>query len=535
MGTRPRSVLLAGVRPPLLRPPAKRVLDALCVPLPSEAAAPKRTRVASPTRTAPWLSSRLSGAAAQARLNKPAEARAKALDVFGRLLFELGHKAGLYAKLSAGQEAFDHTSPSLQAVFATRKTGTLLKRAASLTQYRRYQASLGFDFLSFREEDVFSYMRCLAMNKAPPTRAQAAREALNLTAAMFEIADKSFGSSARIRGVAVRELERKQVTKQRAPLTVPMVSTLEDLFFRTDEGVKRILIGNLLFILFARARVGDMAKSDFEPVLDDSGGDTEGLVEGRMVNHKTAKPGARQALPVVAPAVGLTSRSWASSWLATRAAFSFDASKSGSLLVAPGLEESWSDAPLLTAEVGDMLREFLITAGFERGVVRHIGAHSLKATLLSWAAKFGVPRDVRRVLGYHCAVGDRATLAYSRDEVAVPVRELQKVLSAIRSHEFDPDASRSGRFRNMVPPAASSTSSSSSSAPEVISEDHAETDDEQPADDFPENVVINKYTRLIHLKVKDAEALVCGKRLPTKVGYLTEWPDNPRLCDTCFP
>eukprot|EP00971_Amphidinium_carterae_P113467 2247969-Amphidinium_carterae.2 len=71
---------------------------------------------------------------------------------------------------------------------------------------------------------------------------------------------------------------------------------------------------------------------------------------------------------------------------------------------------------------------------------------NLKPTTLRWAAKFGVPLEVRKILGYHAIKGIKSVLHYSRDEQATPLRELIKVLKAVAAGTFQPDASRSGRF-----------------------------------------------------------------------------------------
>ena len=52
----------------------------------------------------------------------------------------------------------------------------------------------------------------------------------------------------------------------------------------------------------------------------------------------------------------------------------------------------------------------------------------LKVTILSWGAKFGIEKGVRRMLGGHLKMGDRSVATYSRDEMAEPLRRLQAML-----------------------------------------------------------------------------------------------------------
>ena len=71
-------------------------------------------------------------------------------------------------------------------------------------------------------------------------------------------------------------------------------------------------------------------------------------------------------------------------------------------------------------------------------------SHSLKATSLSWAAKAGLPMSVRRALGGHIKKDEVTPRAYSRDELAAPLRRLAAVYADIRCGVFVPDSTRSG-------------------------------------------------------------------------------------------
>eukprot|EP00971_Amphidinium_carterae_P068558 1357424-Amphidinium_carterae.1 len=70
-----------------------------------------------------------------------------------------------------------------------------------------------------------------------------------------------------------------------------------------------------------------------------------------------------------------------------------------------------------------------------------IKTHSLKATLLSWA---GVDIEQRKLLGYHVLQGQESALTYSRDAMAAPLCDLEKVLAKVRGGSFRPDLTRSG-------------------------------------------------------------------------------------------
>ena len=78
----------------------------------------------------------------------------------------------------------------------------------------------------------------------------------------------------------------------------------------------------------------------------------------------------------------------------------------GKLFPVPAVGGGWAQAALKTTELGVILEELLVAGGFNAEEVGMIGAHSLKATALSWLSKAGVPRDDRRTLGYHIKPGD---------------------------------------------------------------------------------------------------------------------------------
>ena len=105
------------------------------------------------------------------------------------------------------------------------------------------------------------------------------------------------------------------------------------------------------------------------------------------------------------------------------------------------------ERPMRHEELTLWLREVLTLAGFAMPSLLNVGMHTPKHTLLSWCSKFGVKKDVRRDLGGHVQAADHSVAAYSRDMLAMPLRKLEDVLEAVANGSFDPEATRSGRFR----------------------------------------------------------------------------------------
>ena len=70
-------------------------------------------------------------------------------------------------------------------------------------------------------------------------------------------------------------------------------------------------------------------------------------------------------------------------------------------------------------------------------------SHSLKATTLSWCAKFGIEPHSRLILGHH-STNSRSADIYARELLASPLREYENMLQHVRQGTFCPDNTRSG-------------------------------------------------------------------------------------------
>ena len=69
----------------------------------------------------------------------------------------------------------------------------------------------------------------------------------------------------------------------------------------------------------------------------------------------------------------------------------------------------------------------------------------MKATALSWCAKAGLSKDVRLVFGHHTS-GKKSAECYSRDLLAAPLRELESIITQVRTGALLPDSTRSGQI-----------------------------------------------------------------------------------------
>ena len=188
--------------------------------------------------------------------------------------------------------------------------------------------------------------------------------------------------------------------------------------------------------------------------------------------------------------------------------------------------------------------------------MKPLGTHSCKATALSWCAKYGIAREVRSLLGYHSqGKGSGNTdLVYGRDNQAEPLRQLQKVVRAIGAGSFDPDALRSGYFKDDVaaPAEAPEEPLSDSSTEASADEKNVDYEGEEGALDSLDgwepqaglaarlvgrDVFRHSISRIIHLvDSEEGTHFVCGRVISTSYSSCASIPKilHP-LCKQCFP
>lgn len=80
---------------------------------------------------------------------------------------------------------------------------------------------------------------------------------------------------------------------------------------------------------------------------------------------------------------------------------------------------------------------------------QQVSSHSLKATALSWTAKFGIHPADQAVLGRRASAACETSNVYSRDASIRAVGSMMEVIQAIAEGRFQPDASRS--FYKVLP------------------------------------------------------------------------------------
>ena len=372
-----------------------------------------------------------------------AEERDKVLAGWMVVIAEAGkHSRGREMIENSGEEVLDD-------VFAKKENGTLQVRLSAMLLYVRWARAQGLRPFPLDEEVCYNYVDQLRRDGAPATRASSFRSALAFCKGTIQLlgVDEVL-QSTRITGSAHRSFLTKRVLKQRDALTVHQVNILERVVCEDTFPVQdRIFAGHCLVCIYGRLRFGDSQGIQHEPVVEG------GYFEGGTSTHKTDSIAGRacRVLPVVAPELGVTGVAWAAMLLKLRNVSGLRAMPGRPFLPTPVPGGGWSAAKLSTSEASVWLCEILKKYSLHPGQLSNVGAHSLKATALSWMAKAMVAEKIRRLMGYHVKPKDKTVLIYSRDALAAGLQILTKLVSDIHQLKFRPDAPRNQRFVGMEP------------------------------------------------------------------------------------
>ena len=190
----------------------------------------------------------------------------------------------------------------LETTFHGKSSGTLQKRAGSMLMFLRWARPLAIEPFPLHEPVVYNYLEELRRLHAPPTRANAFREAIPVTADLLGLAwPYEILHSRRCTGSADLQLDAKPPTKQAPALTVAAVRTLEEAAVHMPTPAAKFKAGACLFLLHSRSRASDGSRISSEPWLDLRG--QQGFLEATaLARHtKTGQSKKRRclALPVV--------------------------------------------------------------------------------------------------------------------------------------------------------------------------------------------------------------------------------------------
>ena len=346
---------------------------------------------------------------------------------------------------------------TIEAVIGIRSRTTAITRANSLLKFLRWRAECSDnDGRPFEEQEAWQYLRELRETGAAPTKGSSFLSACAYAFHVFGFNGlESICNSKRLRGLADLMHAVKAPLKQALVLTVRQVLMLHELLDATEcNVVDRAVAAYLLIALYGRYRHSDL--QNIEDVFIDLGPEG-GYLELTTRTHKTSRTVSQKSrlLPVVLPAIGVQGREWIT---AAKMAFEsyglrLEGHIGGPLFRPPGVNgDSHCKRGLTSQEVSRFLRIMLgekMAQNKESGP--KLSSHSLKATVLSWAAKAGMAAQDKSILGRHVSAYADSSAVYARDLSIGAVSRLQDVIAQIHRGEFLPDAPRSGYYPVTMP------------------------------------------------------------------------------------
>ena len=379
---------------------------------------------------------------------------------------------------------------TLNDVFAPKSTATLYKRGREILAYVQWfrSGNLSGSPLLFDESQVYSYIQYLKSQRVGPTRANSFVQSVRFTVSMLGCKVQSLDTvvSARVKGAAYNMYILKRPLKQALPLTVEEVRRLELVALEGPNHHDQVAAGFMLFCILSSARVAD-AQNITNIRIDAF--ETTCILECDTLRHKTATTCEKKTtfLPYLCVGSIFQSSSWAKAWVKARTDAEFNINEWA--LPAPDFNGSWLSRRATTGEITQWLRDILITSGLDDERVQSLTSHGFKTTILSWAAKYGMDLETRRILGHHVDPQAKSALTYSRDALIAAHIQVADMLSVIGAGGFNPDMTRAERMhRHLNPSNSESTAEFSSSSNHLTDrQDHDQvhnvTDESSSEDD----------------------------------------------------
>ena len=336
---------------------------------------------------------------------------------------------------------------SLEQAFSRKSSGTLYKRACSLSRYIDWYGRLNRrgSPLRLKEFDIYSFLGHLEDDRAGATSASGFIEALRFLdgVAIFIHADLQKVLSPRVTGYAHQQFLRKAPLQQKDPIQCGIVVELEKLLLRKSDTVQICILGQLLWCFHSASRWSDSLK--LQKVTLEKSRDVT-LVIGEALGSKTSvtKEAKTRLIPYVGIGTGISGLQWAETWLDARVS-EFGRDPDPFLPSYSCRTGRWATTPMSSTEacgyLQDMVSECLLTMEPKSKVdLKNLGTHSLKTGLLTMAAratsvKFSMAE--RRILGHHLKPGDKSVRTYSRESYTGIYGKILACFMEIR-REFSP-------------------------------------------------------------------------------------------------
>ena len=331
-------------------------------------------------------------------------------------------------------------SETLKASFGVKSPQTLLKRAASMRRYFKWHAAFRSDALQvtvspwpLSEPDVwefFQWLKSCRINSGRGFTTQSAfMETVRFSKFCLDLCEtECILGSRRLLGFSAIERQLKGPTNQAPPLELVHLQRLHEVLETASCVTDRLGAAALLVCVYGRARWSDLRYIHHVSIEEGR----NGFLTLYTTEHKTSAVGARreQYLPLVIPWMGVTHHEWVRTFLEVYKLAGLDIHRVplGPLLPAPKAGGTFGARPLSTPEAASWLR--LLLQGTPAS--ESFRAHSLKTTLLVWAAKAGLDKEVRAVFGHHASALEGSDVVYGRHLQTRALRKLNMLLHRVR-------------------------------------------------------------------------------------------------------
>ena len=330
---------------------------------------------------------------------------------------------------------------------------TLLKRANSMVFLHTTLQQLGF-FWPLGEPEMYRIIKTLHSTGNRTSRLKSILEAVTFCRYSFDISDlHPITVSKRCLGATGSDFANK--LNQASPLTVADIWHLHTCLDNGDAW-DRVFSGAALFCIYARARWSDFIHGNCirVDVLESSG--KVAYVDMEVQIHKTMQATANKFkfLELVASGSGIFGDDWVRGWIDALKNIGVDpfSNQPGKTLMPAPAEDGTTLRRALESDEASVWLRLMLGENVKRSEsTRQISSHSLKATILSMAAKRGLKHEDRLAMGHH-AHPFRMADTYARDAQARTIRLIDKLLLEIRAGYFDPDTTRAGRFNKNYAP-----------------------------------------------------------------------------------
>ena len=313
----------------------------------------------------------------------------------------------------------DEILQTLRDCLERKAVSTCAKHAATYHKFSRWIITKGVGRpMAPKEADIYGYVKHLQDIGSGPTAGTAFVKAVGFFEGCFRYQSTSASVflSTRSLGAARMMSSSKRSLKHGIPFSTDHVYMLERGVADGELNPLQVAFGGfVLFCLFASGRFTDAARikkvelEQFEDVL---------LIKSLAYEYKgsTISERRNKALPHQALALGLHNRSWGVRWLETRKWLELDRFK----FLMPAISHrtgEFIDRRMTSSEGVDHLQELLVCCGLDEDSARSYTTHSLKRTMLHWAACSKMfTYEERQCLGHHIG-NKKSMLAYSVEEM----------------------------------------------------------------------------------------------------------------------